>query len=251
MRSTQQSTSRLDQPGSRPTLPRDEFEYLEYSKERPSTDGIPTERTRSGILPTARLDVGIVRFAGADMIVGYARVSTDEQNLELQIDALTRAGCDTIHTDQGISGADFSRPGLDAALETMSAGDTLMVWRLDRLGRSLSKLIDLVTHLDGRNIQFASIMESINTNSSSGVLIFHLMAALAQFERSLISERTRAGMAAARARGKPIGRKPALDDKQRAQALTLLKRKSIMDVAAHFNVHPRTLKRILASENTT
>ncbi|WDD91004.1 recombinase family protein [Burkholderia sp. FERM BP-3421] len=185
------------------------------------------------------------------MIVGYARVSTDEQNLELQIDALTRAGCDTIHTDQGISGADFSRPGLDAALETMSAGDTLMVWRLDRLGRSLSKLIDLVTHLDGRNIQFASIMESINTNSSSGVLIFHLMAALAQFERSLISERTRAGMAAARARGKPIGRKPALDDKQRAQALTLLKRKSIMDVAAHFNVHPRTLKRILASENTT
>ncbi len=185
------------------------------------------------------------------MIVGYARVSTDEQNLELQIDALTRAGCDAIHTDQGISGADFSRPGLDAALKTLSAGDTLMVWRLDRLGRSLSKLIDLVTHLEGRGIQFGSIMESINTNSSSGVLIFHLMAALAQFERSLISERTRAGMAAARARGKPIGRKRALDDEQRAQALTLLKRNSIMDVAARFKVHPRTLKRLLDSEDAT
>ncbi|MGZ2747234.1 recombinase family protein [Burkholderia stagnalis] len=182
------------------------------------------------------------------MIVGYARVSTDEQNLELQMDALTRAGCDTIHSDQGVSGADFSRPGLDAALATLSAGDTLMVWRLDRLGRSLSKLIDLVTHLEGRGIQFCSIMESINTNSSSGVLIFHLMAALAQFERSLISERTRAGIAAARARGKPIGRKRALDDEQRAQALRLLKRDSIVDVAARFKVHPRTLKRMLEGE---
>ncbi|NTX29908.1 recombinase family protein [Burkholderia pyrrocinia] len=183
------------------------------------------------------------------MIVGYARVSTDEQNLELQIDALTRSGCETIHTDQGVSGADFSRPGLDAALTTLSAGDTLMVWRLDRLGRSLSKLIDLVTHLERREIQFSSIMESINTNSPSGVLIFHLMAALAQFERSLISERTRAGIAAARARGKPIGRKRALDDEQRAQALRLLKQNSITDVAARFKVHPRTLKRILANEN--
>ncbi|MGZ2749469.1 recombinase family protein [Burkholderia stagnalis] len=181
------------------------------------------------------------------MLIGYARVSTDEQNLGLQMDALTRAGCDIIHTDQGVSGADFSRPGLDTALAKASAGDTLMVWRLDRLGRSLSKLIDLVTHLEGRGIQFCSITESINTNSSSGVLIFHLMAALAQFERSLISERTRAGMAAARARGKPIGRKRALDDEQRAQALTLLQRNSIVDVAARFNVHPRTLKRMLAS----
>ncbi|MCU9952087.1 MULTISPECIES: recombinase family protein [Burkholderia] len=185
------------------------------------------------------------------MIVGYARVSTDEQSLELQIDALTRAGCETIHTDQGVSGADFSRPGLDAALTTLSAGDTLMVWRLDRLGRSLSKLIDLVTHLEGRSVQFGSIMESINTNSSGGVLIFHLMAALAQFERSLISERTRAGMAAARARGKPIGRKRALDDEQRAEALKLLKQNSLIDVAARFKVHPRTLKRIVADETVT
>jgi len=182
------------------------------------------------------------------MIVGYAGVSTDEENLELQIDALTRAGCDTIHTDQGVSAGDVSRPGLDAILTTLSAGDTLMVWRLDRLGLSLSKLIDLATHLESREIQLCSIMESITTNSSSGALIFHLMAALVRFERSLISERTRAGMAAAQARGKPIGRKRALDDEQRAQALSLLKRNSIMNVAARFKVHPRTLKRMLASE---
>lgn len=133
------------------------------------------------------------------MNIGYARVSTDEQSLELQLDALKRAGCNKIYTDQGVSGADFSRPGLDAALARAAAGDTLIVWRLDRLGRSLSKLVDLGTHLEKRGVQFSSIMESINTNSSGGVLIFHLMAALAQFERSPISERTRAGMAAARA----------------------------------------------------
>ncbi|QVN23003.1 recombinase family protein [Burkholderia pyrrocinia] len=184
------------------------------------------------------------------MIIGYARVSTVEQSLGLQMDALTRAGCDTIFTDEGISGSDFSRPGLDATLAKLSAGDTLMVWRLDRLGRSLRKLIDLVTHLDSRSIQFASITESINTNSSGGMLIFHLMASLAQFERSLISERTRAGMASARARGKPIGRKPALDDQQRTQALKLLQKQSILEVAQHFKVHPRTLKRILENRKS-
>ncbi|MGS0896420.1 recombinase family protein [Burkholderia stagnalis] len=182
------------------------------------------------------------------MIIGYARVSTDEQNLQLQIDALTLAGCNAIFSDQGVSGTDFSRPGLDAALEKLSSGDLLMVWRLDRLGRSLGKLVDLVTHLEGRGIQFGSIMESINTKSSGGVLIFHMMAALAQFERSLISERTRAGMAAARARGKALGRKRALDAQQRALALEMLKNQSMTDVAKHFSVHPRTLKRMLADE---
>ncbi|WP_412026098.1 recombinase family protein [Burkholderia cepacia] len=182
------------------------------------------------------------------MIIGYARVSTDEQNLQLQIDALTAAGCDKIFSDQGISGADFCRPGLDAALTKLSAGDLLMVWRLDRLGRSLGKLVDLVTHLDGRGIQFGSIMESINTKSSGGLLIFHMMAALAQFERSLISERTRAGMAAARARGQALGRKHALDAKQRREALELLRDHSMTDVAKRFNIHPRTLKRILTDE---
>ncbi|WP_063552352.1 recombinase family protein [Burkholderia territorii] len=182
------------------------------------------------------------------MIIGYARVSTEEQNLQLQIDALNQAGCNMIFSDQGISGTDFRRPGLDAALEIISTGDLLMVWRLDRLGRSLAKLVDLVTHLERRGVQFGSIMESINTKSSGGMLIFHMMAALAQFERSLISERTRAGMAAARARGKALGRKRALDEQQRALALFMLKKQTMTDVAKHFNVHPRTLKRILVDE---
>ncbi|HDR8861726.1 TPA: recombinase family protein [Burkholderia territorii] len=182
------------------------------------------------------------------MIVGYARVSTDEQNLQLQIDALKKAGCDKIFSDQGVSGADFYRPGLDAALTHLSAGDLLMVWRLDRLGRSLGKLVDLITHLEGREIQFGSVMESINTKSSGGLLIFHMMAALAQFERSLISERTRAGMAAARARGQTLGRKRALDAKQRCEAIDLLKDHSIADVARRFGIHPRTLKRALTNE---
>ncbi|WP_175948759.1 recombinase family protein [Burkholderia pyrrocinia] len=184
------------------------------------------------------------------MNIGYARVSTDEQNLELQIDALTRAGCDAIFTDQGISGSEFNRPGLDTALAKLSPGDSLMVWRLDRLGRSLGKLIDLVAYLDGRKVEFISLMESINTRSSGGVLIFHMMAALAQFERSLISERTRAGMAAARARGKRLGRKRALDEKQRKQALLLLKTTPIGDVAARFKVSFRTLKRIVMEEES-
>lgn len=113
------------------------------------------------------------------MNIGYARVSTDEQNLDLQIDALRKSGCHRIFTDRGISGAEFSRPGLDAVLALMNVGDTLVVWRLDRLGRSLGKLIDLVTILEKRNVHLHSITESINTNSAGGVLIFHMMGALA------------------------------------------------------------------------
>ncbi|WP_080429633.1 recombinase family protein [Burkholderia ubonensis] len=181
------------------------------------------------------------------MIIGYARVSTDEQNLGLQIDALNQARCDKIFTDNGFSGADFSRPGLDAALSSLMPGDSFVVWRLDRLGRSLSKLIDLVTHLRGRDVQFTSITESINTDTPGGLLVFHLMAALAQFERSLISERTRAGLAAARARGVKLGRRYALDNQQRIQALELMKNFPISEVAARYDVHPRTLKRLFSS----
>ncbi|WP_071738725.1 recombinase family protein [Burkholderia ubonensis] len=181
------------------------------------------------------------------MIIGYARVSTDEQNLGLQIDALNQARCDKIFTDNGFSGADFSRPGLDAALSSLMPGDSFVVWRLDRLGRSLSKLIDLVTHLRGRDVQFTSITESINTDTPGGLLVFHLMAALAQFERSLISERTRAGLAAARARGVKLGRRHALDNQQRIQALELMKNFPISEVAARYDVHPRTLKRLFSS----
>ncbi|MCA8052799.1 recombinase family protein [Burkholderia arboris] len=179
------------------------------------------------------------------MLIGYARVSTDEQHLDLQIDALRNAGCGEIFIDQGVSGAKFSRPGLDSVLSRLSPGDCLMVWRLDRLGRSLGKLIELVSDLEGRGIEFESLTESINTKSSSGLLVFHMMAALAQFERNLISERTRAGMAAARARGISLGRKPALDNEQRTLALELLREKSITEVASYFEVNPRTVKRII------
>ncbi|WP_080431459.1 recombinase family protein [Burkholderia ubonensis] len=184
------------------------------------------------------------------MKIGYARVSTEEQNLSLQMDSLSHAGCELFFTDSGISGSDFHRPGLDRALARLSSGDTLVVWRLDRLGRSLSKLVDLINHLSNRKIDFQSLTESINTSTAGGVLVFHMMAALAEFEQRLISERTRAGIAAARARGGQIGRKPALSPEQRDQALTLLKSHSINHVASKFNIHPRTLKRITHNQTS-
>ncbi|ORC51324.1 DNA resolvase [Burkholderia sp. A27] len=179
------------------------------------------------------------------MKVGYARVSTEEQNLALQKDALMRAGCDKLFADQGISGAQFCRPGLNKALATMSAGDTLVVWRLDRLGRSLGKLIDLIGQLGKRKIGFISLNESIDTTSAGGVLMFHMMAALSEFERRLISERTRAGMEAARAHGKNFGRKPSLTPAQRNQAVALFETTPISEIARKFNVHPRTVKRAI------
>jgi DNA invertase Pin-like site-specific DNA recombinase len=178
------------------------------------------------------------------MKIGYARVSTEDQNLDLQIRALTSANCDTLYEDHGVSGVAFSRPGLDAALLRLVKGDTLVVWRLDRLGRSLSKLVELIESLNKRGVQFLSLTESISTTSSGGMFMFHMMAALAQFERSLISERTRAGMKAARDRGQPIGRRPSLTAQQCKEALLLLTDSSVADVAARFNVHPRTLQRM-------
>ncbi|KVU91677.1 hypothetical protein WK76_15625 [Burkholderia ubonensis] len=185
------------------------------------------------------------------MKVGYARVSTEEQNLMLQEDALFCAGCDVLYTDQGVSGAEFSRPGLNEALAAISSGDTLIVWRLDRLGRSLAKLIDLINYLAKRDIGFISLTESIDTSSAGGTLMFHMMAALSEFERRLISERTRAGMRVASARGKMIGRKPLLSLAQCRQAVTLLKTKSMTDVARKFKVHPRTLKRALMGQTAS
>lgn len=141
---------------------------------------------------------------------GYARVSTDDQNLSLQIDALVRSGVKTsdIFTDK-ISGAKEARPGLDACLNTLQPGDTLVVWRLDRLGRSMRHLVTIVEDLRQKGIGFKSITDgAIDTTTASGELIFNIFSALAQFERRLIQERTKAGLAAARARGKVGGRKP-------------------------------------------
>src|ERR687884_378303 len=141
------------------------------------------------------------------MLIGYARVSTTEQNLDLQLDALRKAGCDDAHifTDK-ITGTKQERPGLTDALSHLRPGDALVVWRLDRLARSLSHLIETVNHLASQRIAFRSITENIDTSSATGQLVFHIFGALAEFERNLIKERTIAGLAAARARGKSGGR---------------------------------------------
>lgn len=179
---------------------------------------------------------------------GYARVSTEDQNLDLQVSALQRADCSRIYTDKGISGAIASRPGLDALIKKLKPGDALVVWRLDRLGRSLRYLVDIIDRLGKNNIHFVSLMENIDTTSSGGRLLFHMMAALAEFERSLISERTRAGMAAARAAGKHMGRRPSLNSKERAEARIALENDVPLDtLATRYAVHPRTLRRLLAN----
>jgi len=139
------------------------------------------------------------------MLIGYARVSTDDQNLDLQKDALKNAGCDKIYEDQ-ISGAKADRPGLTTVLEYAREGDVIVIWRLDRLSRSLKDLIEMVTLLDSKGIGLKSIHESIDTSSSTGKLVFHIFGALAEFERNLIRERTQAGLQAARARGRKGGR---------------------------------------------
>src|SRR3954447_25614835 len=147
------------------------------------------------------------------MLIGYARISTQDQNLDLQRDALEKAGCEQIFTDR-VSGTKASRPGLTDALSHLRAGDTLVVWRLDRLGRSLRHLIDTVTDLQARGIGFQSLTESINTTTSGGKLVFHIFGALAEFEREIIRERTKAGLQAARTRGRNGGRPKKLTKKQ-------------------------------------
>jgi len=150
-------------------------------------------------------------------LLGYARVSTTEQNPDLQIDELTAAGCWQVWTDHA-SGALDRRPQLDAVLEQLRPGDTLVVWRLDRLGRSLRHLIEVVTGLDERGVGFRSLRESIDTTTAGGRLVFHLFGALAQFEREIIRDRTVAGLTAARARGRVGGRPSKLSVEQRRQA---------------------------------
>lgn len=183
--------------------------------------------------------------------IGYGRVSTVEQNLDLQVSALRAAGCDRILTDDGYSGSDFSRPGLTKLLRTLRSGDILTVWRLDRLGRSLFELLKLIRDLNERGVQFRSLSENLDTNTSAGRLLLHVLASMAEFERSLISERTRAGMAAARARGSRIGRRPAMTQEQRREArLALADGSATVDVIAErHGIHPRTLLRTLKADD--
>jgi DNA invertase Pin-like site-specific DNA recombinase len=147
------------------------------------------------------------------MLIGYARVSTHEQTLNLQQDALKTAGCEQIFTDR-VSGTKAERKGLTEALSHLREGDTFVVWRLDRLGRSLRHLIDTITALDERGVGFKSLTENIDTTTSGGKLVFHIFGALAEFEREIIRERTQAGLASARSRGKVGGRPKALTPKE-------------------------------------
>lgn len=156
------------------------------------------------------------------MHVGYARVSTDEQNPALQLDALKLAGCDRIYLETA-SGTQRDRPELAAAFDFMRSGDSLVVWRLDRLARSVKQLIETVEALDQREVGFRSLTESIDTNASGGKLVFHIFGALAEFERSIIQERTKTGLAAARARGRTGGRPPVIGEEDKAAGFALLR----------------------------
>ena len=158
------------------------------------------------------------------MRIGYARVSTTEQNLDLQRDALKRSGCERI-IEETASGGKVQRSGLERVQEMLRQGDVLAVWRLDRLGRSLKHLIEVMGGLEDQGIGFHSVTESIDTTTPGGKLVFHIFGALAEFERNLIRERTYAGLAAARARGKVGGRRRKLGEKQRAVSVDLYRQK--------------------------
>lgn len=185
------------------------------------------------------------------MKVGYARISTEDQTLNLQLDALKGAGCERTFTDT-VSGAKTDRPGLTEALDFVRPGDTLVVWKLDRLGRSLKNLIKVIGDLDERGVAFASLTELIDTSTSGGKLIFHVFGALAEFERDLIRERTQAGLAAARARGRNGGRPrvAALNSDKKveiARSLYADKENSIADICQTLRVSRATLYRYVAA----
>jgi len=180
------------------------------------------------------------------MLVGYARVSTQDQNPALQLDALKVAGCEKLFVEKA-SGAQRDRPELLAALDYLRAGDSLVVWKLDRLARSLKQLIETVELLESRSIGLRSLTEAIDTTTAGGKLVFHVFGALAEFERSIIRERTKAGLEAARARGKKGGRPPALVAKDIAAAKAMLSDPEITmeEVAKRLRVAPSTLYRHL------
>lgn len=195
-----------------------------------------------------KLNVGFILGDRKDwrMKIGYSRVSTQDQSNDLQNDALLSAGCERIYEDC-FSGKSKSRPGLEKMLGALRAGDTVIVWRLDRLGRSLKDLIELVESFREKEVQFISLTENISTETAMGGLVFHLFASIAEFERSLISERTRAGLEAARKRGRVGGRKAKLTSKQAKMAQAMLEDSSVTktDVAGHFGVSRPTLNKAL------
>lgn len=181
--------------------------------------------------------------------IGYARVSTADQELDLQLDELEKAGCERIFSDK-VSGSKADRPGLADCMECLESGDTLVVWRLDRLGRSMPQLVTLVEELRSRKVHFKSLCDGfLDTTTASGELVFHIFAALAQFERTLIQERTRAGLEAARARGKKGGRRPISPKNPKvrmAKALHQDKSMSIPEICSTLQISKATFYRYLS-----
>lgn len=177
------------------------------------------------------------------MLIGYARVSTSDQNLDLQIDALQKIGCEKIFEEK-ISGTKSNRPELTRATEMLRAGDTLCVWKIDRLGRSVRDLVNLVTTLNEKDIQFKSVTDSIDTSTPSGTFFFHMMASLAQMERALLIERTKAALAVAKKAGRVGGRKRVMTDSKLASAKKLIESGTpLRDVSESLNVSVPTLYR--------
>ncbi|QMW03334.1 recombinase family protein [Spirosoma foliorum] len=176
------------------------------------------------------------------MLIGYARVSTLDQTPDLQIDALRQVGCEKLFTDK-VSGMVTERPGLQRVKEVLRPGDTLVVWRLDRLGRSLRDLIDWMNYLEGEGVALRSLQESIDTSTPTGKLVFHLFGALAEFERNLIKERTMAGLTAARARGRQGGRPKSLSDDKRQLVIDLYQQKklTVKKICEMMNISKPTL----------
>lgn len=195
---------------------------------------------------------GFGTFRAVGELLGYARVSTVEQNAELQTDALTAAGCWRVFTDAA-SGALDRRPELDRCLEQLRPGDTLVVWRLDRLGRSLRHLLEVITGLAERGVGFRSLTENIDTTTSGGRLIFHVFGALAEFEREIIRDRTQAGLSAARARGRTGGRPPVMTPDQVKAARQMYEQRelTVAEIGRVLGVSRTTVYRTLARTATT
>lgn len=183
---------------------------------------------------------------------GYARISTNDQTINLQKDALKKMGCDKIFTEIA-SGKNAQRKVLNSCLNILKEGDTLVVWRLDRLGRSVRDLVNIISELEKNKINFESLTEKIDTHSNTGKLIFHVFAALAEFERSLIRERTFAGLAAARARGRIGGRRPKLTEKQTKQLLqdVQTKKTSVTQLAKDYQISRSTVYTIINKHKAT
>lgn len=183
------------------------------------------------------------------MKIGYARASTDEQNLDVQLNALGAAGCETVFQDHGLPVIWTECPGLLAALEGAKEGDTLTVWRIDRLGRSIPHLLEILDEVRSRGIAFQSVMDGIDTNTAGGRMVLSMIRAMAEFGRGVISERTKAGMAAARERGQHVGRPAKLSPDEIGIARRMIGEGiSRVQVARIFGVDPGTLRRLLMKE---